>query len=204
MPAQRRLPLILASQSPRRRQLLEDAGYTFQIVVPDANAEPVDEQLRRNESISQFVQRLARQKAADVAARVSQPALVVGCDTVADIDGQILGKPRDRADAQRMLMQLSGRRHSVWSGLCIQHTTSKRSWSESAESQLDMRLLAPWELQSYLDSGQWQGKSGAFGFQDGPPWLALVAGSADNVVGLPLELLARLLQQAQSIVDNQS
>jgi septum formation protein len=192
------LPIILASQSPRRRELLARTGIPFRAIAPDASAEPEGEQPRTDESTADFVRRLAFQKAANVAQQLTDPAVVIGCDTVADVDGKILGKPSDRADAQRMLRLLSGRRHSVWSGLCLVNSATKQYWWGDAESVLEMKVLSHQELQLYLDSEQWREKSGAFGYQDGHQWLTLISGSVDNVVGLPVDLLQSLLQQADS------
>lgn len=186
--------LVLASQSPRRRELMSSLGVPFEVVVPDAAAEPDDAQPGPGESIPQFVERLAIQKARSVATVIPYPALVIGCDTVADVDGQLLGKPKDRQDAQRMLQLLSGRAHSVWSGLCVIDSASGRMESRIAESQLLMSELSESQLRDYLDSGAWQGKSGAFGYQDGHPWLKIISGSAENVVGLPMDELVELLK----------
>ncbi len=188
--------LILASQSSRRRQLLADQGVQFEVMPPAPSAEPAGELPRGGESTAMFVQRLASQKAADVAGRLPYPALVIGCDTVAEVDGVILGKPIDETDARRILLLLSGRRHNVISGLTLIHSTSNLMWSGYAESQLDMLSLSLDDLQRYIRSGDWKGKSGAFGYQDGHPWLKLVSGTAENVVGLPLDLLDSLLHQA--------
>ena len=130
-----------ASQAPGRRELWASTGLEFSVVAPDPSAEPEDARPLAGESTPRFVCRLASQKAASVAQRVPQPALVIGCDTIAEVDGHILGKPRDRADARRMLQRLSGRRHSVWSGLCLIDSVSHRSWTDWAETQLDMRPL---------------------------------------------------------------
>lgn len=187
------LPIVLASQSPRRRELLTNAGLQFSVITPLPSAEPDGATPVAGESTAQFVTRLAQQKATCVASRVPYPALVIGCDTVAELNGEILGKPSDLADAERMLRSLSGHRHSVWSGLCLVDTASQSILCDHAESQLDMKRLSQQELTAYLDSGDWQGKSGAFGYQDGHVWLRLVAGTAENVVGLPMDVLEKLL-----------
>lgn len=182
------LPLILASSSPRRQSLLREAGYTFEILPPAPTAE---DDPRAGESPWDLVARLARQKAADVAHRV--PAgIVLGCDTVADCDGQILGKPADRADARRMLEFLRGREHRVLSGLCLWPVGGQPT-EAVAETRLRMAPLSDDELDEYLASGLWEGKAGAFGFQDRLGWLEVVEGSESNVVGLPLEMLAAML-----------
>ncbi len=108
--------LILASQSPRRRELMEQAGFDFEIVLPSENAECG---ICSKESTPELVARLAFQKAADVAQKVDGRATIIACDTVADIMGRVLGKPEDRRHAEEMLRMLSGRRHAVYSGLCV-------------------------------------------------------------------------------------
>lgn len=187
--------LILASQSPRRYQLLSEAGYQFEVIVPSENAESGEPE---GDPTSIYVTRLAVQKAADVAARVSGPACVIGCDTLADCGGTILGKPRDRAHAESMLRLLSGRKHTVWSGLCLWNTATHEFRVDSDCSELTMAPLTDRMINDYLDSGHWQGKSGAFGYQDGLPWLELTSGTASNVVGLPLDLLRTMLDSFQN------
>lgn len=192
--------LILASQSPRRRELLCNLAIDFTVLTPDPSAEPDNALPEAGESIPEFVVRLATNKAYSVAQKLPYPALVIGCDTVADVDGQLLGKPKDRQDAARMLGLLSGRMHSVWSGLCVIETVTRQCVTGVAESKLQMHSLGKLELQDYLDSFEWQGKSGAFGYQDRQPWLEIVDGTAENVVGLPLDLLQQLLNKLLTAV----
>src|SRR5262245_53209594 len=187
-------PLILASSSPRRRQLLQEAGYRFRVVPPHESAE---DEHRTGESPQQLVARLARQKAADVARGIER-GLVVGCDTVAECRGQILGKPADRDDARTMLTALRGQEHRVYSGLCLWRRPDDRLWEEVEVTTLVMERLSDADLQQYLDTGDWQGKAGAFGYQDGLDWVRVVSGSESNVVGLPLELLARMIAKVES------
>lgn len=182
-------PLILASSSPRRQELLREAGYAFVVVPPRADAESAP---RPGEPIAAAVQRLACEKAADVAARQAS-GLILAADTLVECGGEWLGKPRDRADARRILTQLASRPHRVLTGLCLWDAASGRRRTGYAESWLQMRTLSPAELEAYLDSQRWEGKAGAFGYQDGNDWVTLDQGSASNVVGLPLELLAEML-----------
>jgi septum formation protein len=182
--------LILASQSPRRRELLAAAGYDFEVIAPREGAESGGPD---GDATADYVARLAVQKAADVAARVTQPACIIACDTVAECDGEVLEKPIDRRDAERMLRMLSGREHVVWSGLCLWDTRTQEFIVESISSVLTMSRLSDEMIERYLDSGAWEGKSGAFGYQDNHPWLQLTSGTASNVVGLPLERLQELL-----------
>ncbi|HZN34975.1 MAG TPA: nucleoside triphosphate pyrophosphatase [Pirellulaceae bacterium] len=184
-----RLPLILASSSPRRRQLLQQAGYTFTVAPPHESAE---DEPRPGETPRELVARLARQKASDVARGIER-GLVIGCDTVAESGGQILGKPADRGDARRMLAALRGQEHRVYSGLCLWRRPDDRMWQEVEITTLVMERLTDAELENYLATGDWQGKAGAFGYQDGLDWVRVVSGSESNVVGLPLELLERMI-----------
>ncbi len=183
--------LILASRSPRRRELLAAAGYSFRVLPPGPAAE--DGQ-RSGESVAELVARLARQKAADVANRLSQ-GLVLGCDTVAECQGHILGKPPDRREARWMLDLLRGCEHRVFSGLCLWDAAHHRQRTKVAVTHLWMAPISDHQLENYLDTGDWQGKAGAFGYQDGHPWLQILEGSESNVVGLPLELLAEMVPE---------
>ena len=186
--------LILASQSERRRQLMTAAGYEFDVIVPHENAECG---ICSRETPPELVGRLAYQKAKDVARGIEQPSLVIGCDTVAECQGQILGKPVDRRHAHQMLSLMSGRVHHVYSGLCLWCRTDDRFWIEVDVTRLRMEELSERQLEDYLDTDAWHGKAGAFGFQDGHDWVHLLEGSESNVVGLPIELLKRMMAQAQ-------
>ena len=141
----------------------------------------------------QLVARLAYQKAADVARRIDR-GLVLGCDTVAECHGQILGKPADQEHARAMLETLSGREHRVLSGLCLWQVPDGQPVVRVAVTTLRMDELTPQQLDEYLAGGQWEGKAGAFGYQDGLDWVHVVEGSESNVVGLPMELLAEMLR----------
>lgn len=185
------LELILASRSPRRRQLLSEHGYAFRVVPPDESAECGR---CSGESPPELVARLAWQKAADVAGRCDG-GLIVGCDTVAECVGQVLGKPRDLQHARQMLNLIRGREHRVFSGLCLWDKTSDRQRTQVAVTRLKMERISDDQLEQYLDSGDWEGKAGAFGYQDGHAWLQVLEGSESNVVGLPMELLAEMIDQ---------
>ncbi|MCA9193255.1 MAG: septum formation protein Maf [Planctomycetales bacterium] len=183
-------PIVLASQSPRRQELLRQAGIRFRVFIPNEQAEDAQ---RKGESTADFVTRLAYQKALDVRGRGGASATIIACDTVADVDGEILGKPRDVDDARRMLQLLSGREHKVYSGLCVWPSMALNPHQFVEVSVLRMTSLSPIELETYLASQAWQGKSGAFGYQDNHPWLSLISGTASNVVGLPMERLLEIL-----------
>lgn len=193
MPGNSRPRLILASRSPRRRQLLAEAGLDFDVVPPTDAAECG---MCSGENPAQLVARLAYQKAADVAARVAE-GLILGCDTVAECDGRILGKPQDEAHAREMLRSLSGRRHRVLTGLCLWDKQCLDPMVRVAITTLRMDALSEDQLNEYLESGAWEGKAGAFGYQDQLGWVHVIEGSESNVVGLPMELLGEMLSQAE-------
>lgn len=188
-PASRFPKLILASQSPRRRQLLAEAGYSFEVQPP---AETAECGLCSGENPAQLVARLAYQKAADVAARVAS-GVVLGCDTVVECVGQILGKPCGEEDARRMLELLRGREHRVFSGLCLWKKPNGQPDVRVDVTRLRLDPLSDAQLDAYLASGAWEGKAGAFGYQDRLGWVHVLEGSESNVVGLPMELLATML-----------
>lgn len=187
---------MLASGSPRRAELARAEGWRVEIVAPpeavEENAPPRGE----TETLEAFVTRLAVAKAAAVVASGAR-GLVLACDTLSEVDGLPLGKPVDEADARRMLEALSGRRHRVVSGVCLWNATdggdAAAPVTGHAESTLFMPPLDDAFIAGYLATDLWRGKAGACGFQDGHVPLELVAGSASNVVGLPLELVRELL-----------
>ncbi len=183
--------LILASSSPRRKQLLEEYDYHFEVIAPDESAECG---ICSRETAAELVARLAYQKAANVIEKIDS-GLVISCDTVAECGGLILGKPVDRDHAEQMLKRLSGTRHRVFSGLCLWDKQSSKRAIEVSISVLQMDKLDNQTLNAYLDTDLWIGKAGAFGFQDGPEWVHLVSGSASNVVGLPMELLSKMIRE---------
>ena len=183
--------IILASGSPRRKELLENFGYDFEVRVPDDHAECG---ICSRETPPELVARLAYQKAANVIEKIER-GLVVACDTVAECVAIILGKPEDVNHAREMLKRLRGREHSVYSGLCIWDKESARRSIRVDVSRLKMDNISDDKLEEYLETEQWMGKAGAFGFQDGPDWIHLIAGSPTNVVGLPMELLATMLEE---------
>ncbi len=187
--------LILASQSPRRRWLLAEAGYEFEVIFP---AESAEEGSRDAETTQELVARLAYQKAADVACRVEE-GVVLGSDTLVECQGRILGKPTNRQHASQMLESLRGRTHHVFSGLCLWRRPDDTALVKTDVTELRMEPISDHRLESYLDSNAWMGKAGAFGFQDRLDWIRIVLGSESNVVGLPMELLARMIEELDAL-----
>jgi nucleoside triphosphate pyrophosphatase len=191
--------LILASGSPRRRELLQEAGYEFTVIPP---ADDVECGVCSESGPAGLVAELAYRKAMAVRQQLansslelessSGPQVILAADTVAECDGFILGKPRDEAMARAMLKQLSGREHRVLTGVCLLSLTGSPQ-IQVAVTKLRMDPLTDAQLDEYLESGQWEGKAGSFGYQDRLGWVHIVEGSESNVVGLPLEILAEML-----------
>src|SRR5689334_2635702 len=188
--------IILASGSPRRRELLQEAGYNFTIVPP---AEDVECGVCSESGPAGLVAELAYRKAAAVRSQLlnSQTSIILAADTIAECDGFILGKPRDEHDARAMLKQLSGREHRVLSGVCVWGPRQEKPSIRVAVTKLRMDELTDSQLEEYLASGQWEGKAGSFGYQDRLGWVHIVEGSESNVVGLPMELLAEMLAELE-------
>jgi len=184
-------PLILASQSPRRKSLMHEYGYTFLVHPPSDTAEGG---MCSGETPPELVVRLAKQKAEDVAKQYEH-AVIIGCDTVAECMGTVLGKPVDIDDARRMLTMLRGKDHRVLSGLCIWKRPSDAVTLKLDITTLHMDNVTDSQVEEYLATEKWQGKAGAFGYQDGWDWLHVIQGSETNVIGLPMEVLADALSR---------
>ena len=192
------LPLVLASGSPRRAQLLRAAGYEFKI---DPASDDAECGVCSRETAPELVARYAYRKAESVIRR-HDSALILAADTVASCNGQILGKPRDEAHAAEMLRTLSGRRHDVYTGICLWSTRDSRCFVDVVRTQLQMEPLSPGMIDAYLETLLWEGKAGAFGYQDGNDWIKIVGeGSQSNVVGLPMERLKELLENFDSLAE---
>lgn len=185
--------LILASNSPRRRELLTAAGYRFEVSPAD---DAVEAAIPRTANPRDYPLVLAAAKARAVCGQFTF-GVVLAADTIAICDGEILGKPRDREDAQRMLELLSGREHEVLTAVVLKDCRSGAELRHLETTRLRMDALASTELQAYLASGKWQGKAGAFGYQDGWDWLHVIEGSESNVVGLPVERLPELFARLE-------
>jgi septum formation protein len=187
--------LILASASPRRRELLAQAGYQFQV-----QPSSIPESRRPEEDAIRFATRLAREKAEEVFARnqpSTAPMMVLGADTVVVCDGEVMGKPEDATDAARMLLLLSGRTHQVVTGVAV--VWESGSAEVAAEmTQVTMRTLSPQEVADYVAGGEPMDKAGAYAIQGyAGRWVPRIHGCYFNVVGLPLALVTSLLEGAE-------
>ena len=183
--------MVLASSSPRRRDLLADAGLDFEVQDP-AVEEPAH--LSAGLSPAAYAESLAYFKARSVAE--SRPGdRVLGADTVVALDGRILGKPDDADDARRMLRDLSRNRHAVVTGLALIGPGEKRTLAADT-TWVTMRPMTDEEIGDYIASGEWQGKAGAYAIQESADrFVTGLDGSFSNVVGLPMELLRQLLAE---------
>lgn len=193
------MKLILASASPRRAELLRDAGISFAVL-----SSAVDETPYSNESPVDLVQRLANAKADLVAARAVGPAIVIAADTVVVLDGHILGKPRSADDANNMLQKLSGRTHSVVTGVALVRLpdAERRQFVES--TLVHFVPLSSDEISRYLATEEPHDKAGAYGIQGrAGRYIPRIEGCYFNVVGLPLSRLVTALHELGWSEDNQ-
>jgi septum formation protein len=177
--------LVLASASPRRRELLANAGIPFTL-----RPASVDESLRPNEAPQSYVRRLAASKALSVPCHEGE--CILAADTTVVIGGQILGKPEDAADAARMLALLSGRSHEVITGICLRHAAQIHI--DAAVTQVFFHPLSPAQIDAYVASGEPLDKAGAYGIQGlASRFIPRIEGCYFNVVGLPVSLVASYL-----------
>jgi septum formation protein len=183
------LILILASNSPRRRQLLAEAGYVFRVEPADIDESVVPAGL----SPAEIAQYLALAKGRVVADRFPQ-AVVLAADTVVALGNRLLGKPADAADARAMLGLLSGTTQQVCTGVAVFSGASIHQ--KTVSSTVAMRRLSDQEIDAYVAGGQWQGKAGGYGIQDDDPFVTRMEGSLTNIVGLPMDETRLLLARA--------
>jgi len=178
--------LVLASNSPRRRQILTDAGIPFIVRAPD-----ILEERSQDETAIQYVRRLAQQKAWAIDANPAE--VVLAADTVVVVDAQVLEKPRDASDAARMLRMLSGRVHEVLTGVCLR--TSSQMIVDTAVTEVHFSNLSEEEISDYVRSGEPMDKAGAYAIQGlASKFIDRIDGCYFNVVGLPVALVYQHLK----------
>jgi septum formation protein len=183
-------PLVLASASPRREELLRQIGLEFEVVPSQA-----DEPVLAGLPPSSQAERLALEKARAVAARRSE-GLVIGADTVVALDGRILDKPRDPAEARAILRELSGREHRVTTGVAVVDASTGKTKSDRVTTRVRFAFLSEEVIDRYVATGEPMDKAGAYGIQGGGALLIeSISGCYTNVVGLPLRRLAELLHE---------
>lgn len=182
--------IVLASASPRRQELLRQIGCAFRVVVSDA------EELS-GDSISpdRLAEENARRKAKDVAAKESGNVPVLGADTVVAVDGMIMGKPKDAADAARMLRLLSGRQHFVYTGIALAY--KGEVYEDVVRTEVWVDELSEKEIDAYIATGEPMDKAGAYAVQGiAAKFIPRIDGSFSNVVGLPLHAVKELARKA--------
>lgn len=184
-------PLVLASASPRRSDLLRSVGLPF----TQRPAEIV-ERILPGESPEAFVLRMAHEKADWTGRKIHDRALVLGCDTIVVLGSKILGKPLDRAEGRRMLQTLAGKSHLVLSGVALLLLPEMRWAVGVSQTRVTFHEIPSAALESYLDTGEFLDKAGAYALQGAASlFVERIEGSATNVIGLPLDLLPRLLRE---------
>lgn len=195
--------LVLASASPQRHKILNDAGYAFECADPGE----VENAIASSPTPESLAIAKARAKAMEIAAQLEAPypAVVIGVDTLVALNDEVIGKPLDRFDAKGILSRLSGSRHQVISGLCLWPVKARAAAGTvphgeprlvSATTFVKMRPMSEDEIDAYIASGQSDGKAGAYAIQEtGDQFVETLEGSLLNVVGFPLELFRELLPQ---------
>ncbi|UFJ39057.1 Maf family protein [Brevibacillus humidisoli] len=184
------ITLTLASASPRRRELLSSLGLPFQV-----QESHVDEQISTDLAPETIVETLSLGKAQAVAGKVGS-GLVIGSDTIVVLDGEVLGKPRDEADALRMLSSLQGEEHTVYTGVAVIDAGSGRTELAHSATKVKMRPLTEREIRAYIATGEPMDKAGSYAIQGiGATIVERIAGDYFTVVGLPLHLTSQLLSR---------
>ena len=181
------MDIILASQSPRRRELLERMGLPFRTITPD-----IDEHMERELPPGELVAAISAEKAGAVAAQAGPDAVVIAADTVVALDGAVLGKPADELDAFKMLSALSGVRHQVYTGVTVCRGGEKQTAHEVTD--VTFRELSEEEIEHYIATGEPMDKAGAYGIQGyGALLIQGISGDYYNVMGLPVCRLSGML-----------
>lgn len=198
------LKLVLASQSPRRRELLEQAGFRF-TVSPVKLSENIDESLNPEENASQIATAKAWACLEQNKHLKSRGNLILSADTIVAVDDQMLGKPTSVEEACEFLRRMSGRAHSVITGFTLIETGVEKLWQGYDRTEVVFRNLSEQEIRDYVATGEPMDKAGGYGIQGGAAkFVSSTDGSWSNVVGLPLERLERVLEENGWIVDRQS
>jgi len=184
------IPFILVSASPRRKELLEKAGYKFDIFVSDVDESKIS---AAGISSAEFTRKAALAKAKDVAEKFPD-RLVVAADTVVDYEGQIIGKPDSAKHAEEIIRKLFSKPHKVITGIAIIKKTAGLEIVDSDTTTVYPKKLTEKQIAQHIASETWQGKAGAYGIQDGADeFVEKIDGSETNVMGLSMELLERML-----------
>jgi len=190
------LPIILASASPRRRELLTQAGYQFEVAPPD-----VDESSFAVVDVGadEYAERLALAKARSVAERFAD-RVVIGADTVVDFAGEIIGKPADARQAEQITRKLFSAPHKVITGLAIVRLSDGTELVASDTTTVYPKRMTAKQIAEHISGGTWRDKAGAYAIQEtGDQFVERIEGSLTNVMGLPMELLERMLARVRGV-----
>ena len=183
---------ILASASPRRKELLGRIGIDFEVVVSEADEESVPKDI----PVNLYVQELAMLKAAATAKQISgRDKIIISADTVVTLDGAVLGKPKDAEDAYEMLTKLSDRVHEVYTGICVLRMSDAKTVCKTVCTEVRFKQLTPEKISAYIATGEPMDKAGAYGIQaKGALLIDGINGDYFNVVGLPIATLSEVLE----------
>jgi imidazoleglycerol-phosphate dehydratase len=192
---EQKLKFILASGSPRRADILHTAGLEFEVVVPQC-----DEVFNKSIPVSTAVAKIATDKNSNVCTQITGDAVVISADTIVVADGEVLGKPKDNDDARRMLRKLSGKSHSVFTGVCISKVTESKTdvYKFTEETHVTFRNLTDDDIEKYIETGDPLDKAGAYGIQS-IDFVKETDGSFYNVMGLPIERILEMLNIRRAV-----
>lgn len=183
---------ILASGSPRRKELLSRMGVDFDVLVSDVDEEKVAKDI----PVRLYVQELALLKAGASMKNAPKDAIIIAADTVVTLFGKVLGKPRDEDDARRMLLSLSAREHEVYTGVCVMRGRDGKTTCESVCTKVKFKPLTEDKINAYISTGEPMDKAGAYGIQGkGSMLIEGIEGDYFNVVGLPIARLTDILEK---------
>lgn len=183
--------IILASASPRRKDLLKNIGLAFEIIPSE-----VDEILENKPFSCELIENIALEKVVDVSGKIKDPAIIIGSDTVVVLEGRILGKPKDRQDAFNMLKFMSGKTHQVVSAIVVYESESKKLVKNSVTTDVTFREIEDEEINSYLDTEDYADKAGAYAIQGKAAlFVEKINGCYFNIVGISVYKLAKILKE---------
>jgi septum formation protein len=184
-----KLPIYLASKSPRRKKLLNSLNLDFKTVTVEC-----EEQIRKSESPASIVKRLSKDKLNAALAKIKN-GIIITADTIVVLDGKVIGKPKNKKDAEKILKFLSGRSHSVYTGFSVFNTNTGKLITDYEKTSVSFRKLRSDEIIKYIQTGSPMDKAGAYGIQDdfGAVFVEKINGCYNNVVGLPLTRLYQAL-----------
>lgn len=183
--------IILASSSPRRKELISKAGIAFEITIPK-----FDENLINKTFSYQKIEELARCKCKSIIKEINIPAIVISADTVVIYDNMVMGKPKDYEEAFNMLSKLNGKTHNVVTAICIIDTESQKEITKSETSEVSFNKISDAEIEEYIKTKKPYDKAGSYGIQElDKSFIKEIKGEYDNIVGMPIKLLIKMLNE---------